>query len=229
MAKEDFTDNPLYTITGYIWYFIAGAFCFSICSIFLILTILVYGDKLFTEGIIFLVISLSLEGPAITALLSVMGKLIREKNVDAIKDYFKAYKVNFRQAFSLSFFLALILTFVSYDLSIIKYKSSTSYMVKPLLFSGLFIPLIISTYVFPIICRFYISIKDAVKLSIYYSVRNFKITILVMSVLALGYILMNLVSVFVAFVISSLVCYVIMYYEKDVLKEIEEKIRPNSN
>lgn len=229
MAKEDFTDNPLYTITGYIWYFIAGVLCFSLCSVFFILTVLVYGDKLFTDGIIFFVISLSLEGPAITALLSVMGKLIREKDVDAIKDYFKAYKVNFLQALSLSFFLAIILTFVSYDLSIIRHKPSTSSIIKPILFSGLFIPIIISTYLFPIISRFYISIKDAVKLSIYYSVRSFKITILVISVLVLAYLLMNLVSIFVIFIISSLVCYIIMYYEKDVLKEIEEKIKSSSN
>ena len=119
MAKEDFIYNKLYTITGYIWYFTAGAFLFSICSIFLILTVLVYGDNLFTDGIIFFVISLSLEGPAVTALLSVMGRLIREKEITIVKDYFRDYKNNFLQALSISFVLSILLAFVSHDLSII--------------------------------------------------------------------------------------------------------------
>lgn len=225
MAKEDFIDNKLYTITGYIWYFIAGAFLFSICSIFLILTVLVYGDNLFTDGIIFFVISLSLEGPAVTALLSVMGRLIREKEITIVKDYFRDYKNNFLQALSISLVLSMLLAFVSHDLSII--RSSNSTIMRPLLFTSLFIPIIISLYVFPIISRFYISLKDAVKLSIYYSVKNFKITILIISVLILEYLLMNLISVFTAFILSSLICYIIMYYEKDVLKEIEGKIKHN--
>lgn len=229
MAKEDFIDNPLYTITGYIWCFAAGAFFFSICSIFLILTVLVYSNNLFTDGIIFFGISLSLEGPAFTALLSVMGKLIREKDVDIAKDYFKAYKTNFLQSLCVSFFLAILLALVSHDLSVMNHSNSTSPITKPLLFAGLFIPLIISLYVFPIISRFYISIKDVVKLSIYYSVKNFKITILIISVLILDYLLMNLISIFIAFILSSLVCYIIMYYIKDVLKEIESKINPGLN
>lgn len=227
MAKEDFIDNKLYTITSYIWYFAAGAFLFSICSVFLILTVLVYGDKLFTDGIIYFVISLSLDGPAVAALLSVMGRLLREKEITIVKDYFKDYKNNFLQALSISVVLSILLAFVSHDLSIL--KSSTSAIMRPLLFASLFIPLIISLYVFPIICRFYISLKDAVKLSIYYSVKNFKITILIISVLTLEYLLMNLISIFMAFILSSLICYIVMYYEKDVLKEIEGKIKHNEN
>lgn len=227
MAKEDFIDNKLYTITSYIWYFTAGAFLFSICSIFLILTVLVYGDKLFTDGVIYFVISLSLEGPAVTALLSVMGRLIREKDINVVKDYFKDYKNNFLQALVISFVLSILLAFVAHDLSILKSSNSTSAFMRPLLFASLFIPIIISLYVFPIISRFYISLKDAVKLAIYYSVKNFKITILIISVLILGYLLMNLISIFMVFILSSLICYIIMYYEKDVLKEIEGKIKHN--
>ena len=37
-------------------------------------------------------------GPAATALLSVMGKLIREKDINITKDFFKAYKANFFQS-----------------------------------------------------------------------------------------------------------------------------------
>ena len=45
--------------------------------------------------IIILMLSSIPIGPALTALLSLMGKLTREGDIDVTKDFFEAYKVNF--------------------------------------------------------------------------------------------------------------------------------------
>lgn len=223
--RKDFLDNPLYTIANYIWWFFAGNIYFTLSSIFFVLTVIVFGNKLLTDGILFFIISLSLEGPAIAALLSVMGKLVREKDINITKDYFKAYKNNFLQSLILSAFQAILLFIVLLDLKIVNFISIGS-IIKPMLFAFLFIAVIINLYAVPITSRFYISIKDAVKLSIYYSIKKFKTTILMISVLILDYIAINFLTILSIFVTASMVCYIIMYYEKDVLKEIETKIKP---
>lgn len=93
--RKDFYDSPLYTISNYIWYFFISNFYFMLLSFPLILTTAAFKEKLLSDGFGFFLISLLFEGPAITALLSIMGKLIREKDISVTKDYFKAYKVNF--------------------------------------------------------------------------------------------------------------------------------------
>lgn len=224
MAKrKDFLDNSLYIIANYIWWFIMGNVYFSLCSIFFILTVMAFGNKLLTEGILFFILSLSLEGPAIAALLSVMGKLVREKDIAITRDYFKAYKINFMQSLILSALQAILLFVVLLDLKIIKFINA-GYIIRPVLFAFLFMAIIINLYMVPIVTRFYISMKDALKLSVYYSIKEFKITILMASVLILDYFAINFFTVFSIFLTSSLVCYIIMYYEKDVLKEIEARI-----
>lgn len=101
------------------------------------------------------------------------------------------------------------------------------YIFKPVLFSILFISIFINMHAFPIITRFTMKLKDIIKVSVYYSVKKFRVTILNACVLFLDYLTINFLSVFSGIITTSLVCYLIMYYEKDVLKEIEGKLKSN--
>ena len=227
MAKrKDFLNGPLYTIPNYIYWFILGNIYFSLCSIFFILTIAAFENKVFTDGILFFIISLALEGPAVSALFSVMGKLVREKDINITKDYFKAYKNNFLQSIILSTLQAILLFIILLDLRAVQFIKMGD-IIKPVLFATLFISLFINIYAFPLITRFCMKLKDIIKLSIYYSVKKLKITILNISVLILDYILINFLSAFSIFFTTSIVCYIIMYYEKEILEEIENKIKSN--
>lgn len=226
--KRDFFDSPIYTITNYIWWFFFSNVYFSLCSIFFILTVIAFGDKILTEGLFFFLISLFLEGPAITALFSVMGKLVRENDLTLTRDFFKAYKTNFLQSLFL-FSIETVLCFILFqDIKLSNYIK-LGYIIKPIAIVLLVIILIMGLYAYPIMTRFYLRARDIIKLSFYYSMKKYKTTILNILVLVIAYFFLQHFTIISLFFAPSLICYMIMYYEKNILKELEDKFKKSSN
>jgi len=112
--KREFGEGIIYTITNYLWWFLLGNFYFWLMNIpFVVIAfiMLVNNDSSFN---LILILSLMPMGPALTALLSVMGKVTRKEDVDLTKDFFYAYKVNFFESlfFSISGLIILTIVFV---------------------------------------------------------------------------------------------------------------------
>ncbi|HEY8805406.1 MAG TPA: hypothetical protein VIM42_09945, partial [Clostridium sp.] len=62
----------------------------------------------------------------------------------------------------------------------------------------------------------------------YYTIKKFHITILnCASFLIVGFIFFK-ISTFVLVFASSIICYLIMFYEQKILLEIEEKLKKNA-
>lgn len=230
-SKREFGEGPLYSITNYITWFFLGNLYFVLLNIPLLailIALLSNSISPITKGFIYIVIICFIPlGPAATALLSVMGKLIREKDVNITKDFFKAYKASFFQSL---FFWSLEVIIISILFIDIKFFISSSYPQVLTIFIFIIAAFIflMSLYVFPIISRFYLSTKDILKLSAYYTIRKFHITILSFtSFLTVGLIFFKVSSFILAF-ISSIICYLIMFYEQKILLEIEEKIKKNT-
>ena len=63
----------------------------------------------------------------------------------------------------------------------------------------------------------------------YYTIRKFNITLLCLSsFLIVGFVFFK-VSTFIFLFISSIVCYLIMYYQKNILLEIENKLKQDTD
>lgn len=218
--KREFGEGPIFTVTNYIWWFILGSFYFLLLNIPFTATLMLLNHVQTGAPLLLFLSSIPL-GPAATALFSAMGKLVREQDVDITKDFFKAYKKNFVQSLGMWIMELSLLFIMFYD---IKFFSKQ----LPALSFFFIIPglLIFNTglYAFPILSRFYMKTSNIIKLSIYHSIKNLKITILNLCTIILSAVIFLKVSNLLLLFTISLVFFIIMYYENNVLKEIEEKL-----
>ena len=230
-SKREFGEGPVYTITNYIFWFFLGNLYFILLNIPLLIILIVLlsnGTNPLPEGYTSIIIICCVPiGPAATALLSVMGKLIREKDINMTKDFFKAYKTNFFQSL---FFWALEIIVISILFVDISFLISSNYprVLTILIFIVMAFIFLMSLYIFPIISRFYLGTKDILKTAAYYTIRKFHITILnLASFFIVGFIFFK-VSAFILVFIWSIICYLLMFYQQNILFEIEEKLKKKS-
>lgn len=230
-SKREFGEGPLYTITNYIFWFFLGNLYFLLLNIpllFILIVLLSSSASAIPEGFTFIIVICCLPiGPAATALFSVMGKLIREKDINITKDFFRAYKTNFIQSL---FFWALEIFIICILFIDIKFFTSNNYPQFLIIFLFIVSAFIvsISLFIFPIISRFYLSWKDILRTAAYYTIRKFNITILnLASFLVVGFIFFK-VTTFVLVFMASIICYLIMFYQQKILLEIEDKLKINS-
>ena len=144
-SKREFGEGPFYKIGEYINWFLMGNLYFLLLNIplftvlFLLLT---RGSNPLPPGFVYIIFICCIPvGPAVTALLSVMGKLIREKDINITKDYFKAYKVNFSQSL---FFWTLELILICILYVDVKFFISNSFPRALTIFGFLVILIIVS-------------------------------------------------------------------------------------
>ncbi|MBW9148745.1 DUF624 domain-containing protein [Clostridium sp. CM028] len=229
--KRKFGEGPIYTITNYIFWFFLGNLYFLLLNIpllFILIALFSNGSNTIPQGFISIILICCIPiGPAATALLSVMGKLIREKDINITKDFFKAYKVNFFQSL---FFWSLEIITLSILFIDIKLVISSSYPKFLTVFIFIVVAFIFSMnlYVFPIISRFYLSTKDIFKTAAYYTIRKFHITILNLASFLVVILIFFKVSTFILVFISSIICYLIMFYQQKILLEIEYNLKKNT-
>jgi len=228
-SKGEFAEGPIYIIIDYICWFFLGNLYFLLMNIplLLILTVVLSNDaSLAQDWVTPIIICCIPIGPAATALLSVMGKLIREKDINITKDFFKAYKASFFQSL---FFGALEIIIISILVMDIRFFNAGRYPRALTIFIFIIIAfiLLMSLYVFPIISRFYLNTKYILKTAAYYTFRKFHITILnFVMLLVIGYIFFK-ISIFVLAFIVSIICYSIMFYQQETLLKIQEDMKKN--
>lgn len=231
-SKKEFGEGPLYTITNYIFWFLLGNLYFLLLNIPLVLMLIILvsnGANKIPQGFITILVLCCIPiAPAATALFSVMGKLIREKDINITKDYFKAYKTNFTQSLLFGTLEIMLICILSID---IKYFISSAF--PKVLTVSIFVIIVfvfsINLYVFPIISRFYLNWKDVLKTATYYTIKKFNITLLCLSSFLIVIFIFLKVSNLILLFISSIVCYLIMYYQKNILLEIENKLKKDND
>lgn len=213
--SKSVTDKPLYIITKYIYYFFITNFYFVVCNIlFFIVFILV--DFVY-ENILLYYITLIPMGPSITALLSTMGKLAREKEVSPTSNYFKAYKANFLSTMK---YWLIQLTIIFILLIDFNYSTNHSNILSPVFLILLIVSLFIMLYAFPIISRFEVKLKNLFIISIYSNFKYFKTTLINASTLiAFGFIFFTFPSVSFLFA-SSLIGFFIMFNLQGALEHM---------
>ena len=230
--RKEFGEGLIFIITNYILWFVMGNIYFLLLNlpfVYVLFAILLNGNNKLPGGfsILFLLCCIPI-GPAVTALLSVMGKLIREKDVNLTKDFFKAYKENFFQALYFWSIGIFMIGLLSFD---IRYLIDNNYpsILAIILYIVIAIIIIMGLYIFPIISRFYLKFSDILKFSAYYAVKKIHTTIMnLFSFAIIGFLFYKGLT-FVLIFVSSVICFLIMFYEQTILLEIEEKIKTDNN
>jgi uncharacterized membrane protein YesL len=219
--KKELGNGIIHTITNYIWWFILANLYFGIVNIPLIFVALGVSIQGTFEFNLLLLLALVPVGPALTALLSVMGKLVREKDINVTKDFFRAYKRNFFESVFYWSFLLVILSIIYIDISLLN-KRGGLYFIKYILIAVGILIISMTFYILPIVSRFYFNIKDIFRFSLYYLVRKFHLTIFNWIYL-LGYFIIYLKVPNIILLLSgwSIFAYLLMFNVRGVLDEIE--------
>jgi len=228
MAKNnvEFGEGPIFTLTNYFIYFTLGNIYIVLLNlpiIFILAVILSNGINQAPVGFnVIIFISCLPIGAAATALFSVIGKLVRDKDISITKDLFRAYKQNFLQATFLWFIeiLSIMVLFV-----IARFLSSRGFPPLIVMFYYwliLFI-FILGVYMLLILSRFKMKSIDILKLSLYFAttkIRNTLLNIIIIFIVALASIK---VFIFILPFAASVVFFIIMLCNQKILLEIEDK------
>lgn len=219
---KEFGEGIVFTIINYIWWFLLGNFYFWIMNIPLIFVFIATNGN--AKLNLILIISALPIGPALTALLSIMGKLIRENDLNVTNDFFKAYKSNL---FESLFFWTLQIIVISLLYLDKMYLNST--MPIPWLQTTLsvFIVMCIAMnfYIFPIISRFSFNKLDIIKLSAYYLIRRFHVCLSTFALLYGIWVVLSKGFSIILLFFASILCYVVMFLQKKTIHEIEKILK----
>ncbi len=138
-----------------------------------------YGATGFVYVMIPAVLSLVVFVPSLTALYYSIVKAIRHQRSYPLTEFFRSFKANFRQGAIVSVFLMIFAGIISLDFVLLKGEESTYFTVlrSALMAVSYFV---LGTLVFfcPVISRFNMTLKDALKFSFGLSVKHVWCTIL---------------------------------------------------
>ena len=128
-------------------------------------------------------------GAALTALHTVTMKLVRDEEGGIVKEFFRAFASNFRQATVIHLFFLLIAGLVFVDLWFVLYSVESHGAMSYILFGvaamlGVF-SILMLMYVYPLLAKFENSIKRTLQLAFILSIRHLPTTILLVAITAI--------------------------------------------
>ena len=219
---KNFGESPIHNALSYFYYFISVNILFTLSNLLFIISLIVL--KLELQNLIFFIIALIPTGPSLTALFSVMGKLVREKDIYPFKDYWNAYKLNFKatmKVWSIQLFLLLV---IIVDIRYMSTANNISFIfIKPLILIAATL-VSISIYLYAILSRFDLKTKDLIKLSFFYTFKRLPSSVVNMIILGISiYFAFFKLPILIPF-IAGIIVYIMMFRLSSVLKEIEENI-----
>lgn len=184
-------DGPLYKIGNILFYLLVSNFLWIIFSL-----------PLFTIG------------ASTTALFYVIGKAVRDEDVKIIKDYWKSFKQNFKQATIIWMIIAVIFFIVYSNISNIKIFGNMSRFILPVQVAILIELGIVTIYIFPILSRYNMTMINAFKSSFFMGNRNIITTLLcIASFVVVGFLLYQFPGLFILMPVSlyAICSYALIY------------------
>ena len=224
--KREFDDGAIVKFFNYVWWFLLANFYFWVLNIPFIFVVLgmMTNSTVNVNMIIIAVFSSIPMGPALTALLSLMGKLTRDGYVDVKKDFFKAYKINFKQSVFFWIVGMSIITLSWIELLYFKNNHELNQVgIIPLVI--ILICIALGVYIFPLISRFHLKKKEVLIfaiLSLFKKSYICIVSIVTAYILWIIFIKIKLAIILLLFFVS-IICYLVMLLEKGMIQDIEEK------
>ena len=129
-------------------------------------------------------------GPANTALYYAAVKVIRRERGYLFREFFKSFKLNFKKAFVLGLLLTVLFVILGFDLmwawSNLKNAGTMGSVLLGIFVAISFLLVSFSVYVFPILSRFEMTIKQLFKAAIFMAMRHFPSTVAMVLITAAG-------------------------------------------
>ncbi len=184
-------DNAFFRIMGKVWDMIIVSVIWTILCIpmyFMITVILSPIDSLvqFFTYVLLDAVCMILAGPAMAAIYYVNVKVIRRDRGYALREFFHAFKVNFKQGAILGAMIGAFITLLSFDFqyadALLKEEET---MGSVLMIGSLSITLILIGLLmtlFPVLSRFSMRIGQMMKISLYMAFRHLLSTLVMLVV-----------------------------------------------
>ncbi|EKN65212.1 hypothetical protein BABA_21246 [Neobacillus bataviensis LMG 21833] len=219
-----FFDGKLFKVMNYLYWMFMSSALFLVSNILLVFSL--YAVVVASQDIpfsIYHVIWIGIVavplGPSLAGMYTVMNKLVQTQEVSVINDYFKGYRQHFKQSITVSsiLFLFYILAVVNY--AIIQQSETMGFLLLPLLIV-LSLLMCISLYAFPFVSLKKSKTKEIFKLSLYFSIKEFKLTFMMLVAAAIFVYLMLLIPTITLFLLPGIYCFVSSFLLKNVYDKI---------
>ncbi|MBP1753783.1 MAG: putative rane protein [Firmicutes bacterium] len=129
-------------------------------------------------------------GPANTALYYATVKVIRRERGYLFREFFKSFKLNFKRAAILGVIVTLIFVIMGFDLmwayANMNGIGSTGSILFGIFIAITFLLVCFTTYAFPVLSRFDMTIKQLLKAAAFMSMRHLPFTLAMVVVTAIG-------------------------------------------
>ena len=133
-------------------------------------------------------------GASITAMYYVTLKMVRNEESYIVRSFFKSFKQNFKQATIINLIMLLIGVVLYVDLNVSKAMQGGAGQIFQVIFMAfVLIYFILFLYVYPVLARFYNTIKNTIKNALFMAVRHLPYTV-VMVLIAVCPLLLLLVK-----------------------------------
>lgn len=133
-------------------------------------------------------------GASMTALHYVVLKIVRDEECYIVRSFFKSFKQNFKQATIINLIMLLIGVVLYVDLNASKAMQGGAGQIFHVIFMAfVLIYFILFLYVYPVLARFYNTIKNTIKNALFMAIRHFPYTV-VMVLIAVCPLLLLLVK-----------------------------------
>jgi len=121
-------------------------------------------------------------GPASTALYYTMVKVVRRERSYLLKEFFRSFKLNFKQGAIITLIYAVLIALMYFDFAYVRELSEAGSKYGAMLF-GAFLMLAIFAvftvvYIFPLLSRFTVTVKNLFKWSFFMAIRHILWTVL---------------------------------------------------
>jgi len=229
MKKREFGEGALFSLTNHIYGLLMTNIYFIISNAIFLFFFMTLEPTFSNITLYFL--ALILTGPSISALFYSIGKLIREKELSPLKDFYHGYKVNFKDTMRFWLPLLLVLYILFVDLQYFNSNLSTlNHILSVVFYIGIIATMILMMNAFLINAGFNFRLKDICKLSVYYSFKKVKVTFGNIGIVIITLFLTTITSNFFIVFTASIVCYVFLLNSRDLLEDIKLNFcKPNES
>gem|GEM_PF-2561000 len=229
MKNTDLQDSKFYIFGTYLWLFIVASLWFIIFNTPFFIAAAFYASiKSSLTWIIMLIVSAFI-GPTVIAMFYTMNKAYKNKEMNSTtKNFLKGYKMNFFEGiFYWCIFLAMYIGLYFYRIHFMLASGSQKWFAYLIIFIQMIL-LAIAIMNFVIVSRFYLSIKTALEISIYQAVKNIKLFVQILGIIAIYAIALKYLGNGV-FLLISAVSYAVIVVLSPVIKNVEDMFENKNN
>lgn len=219
--ERDLLNNKFYSTILYIFnFFITNLWFLLLISP--VIFYLIYAEN--TTKPVVLILSIII-GPSITTLFSIMGKLLREGEINPTRDFFHYYKLNLPQGLLVGMVLNILISIIYFD--IIYFSSNGQKGLVYIMFALLLFVILLGFYAYPIMSRYNVKILFLFKLSIELLIKKIHIslTCLAVTIICLWLVRVTRISLIGLLFGASVICYLIVKIQRNTIDKLEDTIK----